>query len=61
MTYSETFDDQPMRQRFGLMHLALFSVVILMLATALPAPLFGYGNCVGTVAALEGPLLPVAA
>lgn len=59
MTYSEAMTIEPTRRRFGVLHLALFSVVFLMLASALPSVSFGHGNCVGTVAALDGPLLPV--
>ena len=58
MVKAESMMENPLYIRPGLLHLLFFSVLLLMLATAWPAPSMSYGSCTSTVAELEGPLLP---
>ncbi len=41
------------------LHLGFFSVLFLMLVSIAPSISWSEGSCSGTMAALEGPLLPV--
>lgn len=61
MSNAEILVEEPRRISPGLLHLAFFSALFLMLVAALPAPSLGYGTCSGKVAGLEGPLLPAVA
>ncbi len=60
MTNKDVFATEPRDFSPSLLHIAFFSVLFLMLASAWPSPSLSYGSCSGSVVAMEGPLLPVA-